>query len=239
MYKFKSANDLAKTLEYTNLDNTATKDDMVEFFNKASEFDFNSVIVSPSYITLAKEKLKDTDTKIGTVIAFPLGFETTEMKVENAKIAMDLGVDSIDMMLNLSDLKSNNYEAIEKEVKAVKEAIGDKVLKVIIESKQLVDDEKAKIAKLLEKSGVDYIKTSTGFNGINNFYENIHDINILKKNAPKTKIKAAGGISEYKDAYRILSSGVTTIGSSSAYEIIKSFETLVNNEDVKQEMLKV
>jgi len=240
MYKIKDANDLARYFEYSNLNYDINKEEMIEFLEDAKTYEFHSVVVGPSFIKLAKEILKNTNIKVTTVIGFPLGFETTEMKVANAKIAIDDGADELDMVMNLIDLKSNDYESIIQEVKSVKEVLKDKPLKVIIESKILDDYQVINVSKAIEKAGADYIKTSSGFNGVNSFYEMIHDINIIKKNAPKIKIKASGGIDKYKDAYRILSAGVDKIGSSSAYEIIATFEKLISNEEeVKQKFLDV
>ncbi|MCC7554173.1 MAG: deoxyribose-phosphate aldolase [Methanobacteriaceae archaeon] len=239
MYKFKKANDLAKYLDYTNLNNTQSKDEFLEFLNQVNEYKFRSAVISPSFIKLAKEKIKNQDTKITTVIGFPLGFETTEMKIANTKITLKEGADEVDLMINISDVKSRNFEAIENEIVKIKEILDDKVLKVIIETKVLEDNEKIKLSEIIESTDADYIKTSSGFNGINTFFETIHDINLIQKYAPKTKIKASGGITKYKEAYRVISSGADIVGSSSSYEIVKSFEALMENEDVTKEPLKV
>lgn len=233
MYTFNNANELAKCFEYTNLNNVATEEEILDFLNKSKKYPFHSVVVSPNFIELAKKTLKDTDIKVGTVIGFPFGFETTEMKIANTKIALEKGADEIDMVINLSNIKSENYEAIAEEIISIKEILGDKILKIIIETSLLIDSEKEKISKVIEACGADYIKTSTGFNGTNTFFENVFDINLITKNAPKTKIKVAGGIEIYKEANRILSAGADKIGSSTAYEIVESFDTYIKNEDVK------
>ena len=237
MYKIENANDLASCLEYTNLNNIASEEEILEFLEKSKEFPFHSVVVGPNFLNLAKKELENTNIKVGTVIGFPLGIETTEMKVTNTKIALENGADEIDVVINLSNIKSGNYEAVKNEVIAIKDVLDGKILKIIIESKLLTDIEKTKVSKVIEEAGADYIKTSSGFNGINTFFETVHDINIIQKYAPKTKIKASGGITLYKDATRILSAGADKIGSSSAYEIVEIFDTLINNEDVEPQTI--
>ena len=161
MYNIKNSKELASLINYTNLNNIITESEMKEFLEKAKELKFNSVVISPTYISLAKEVLKDSDVKIGSVVGFPLGFEDTESKIAETKELLDKGVDEIEVVMNLSYLKDEKYSLLENEIKQLKEVMGDKVLKVIIESKALEDYEKANAARVVEKSGADYIKTST------------------------------------------------------------------------------
>ena len=160
MYNIKNSKELASLINYTNLSNMITEGEMREFLEKAKELNFNSVVISPTYVTLAKEMLKDTEIKVGSVIGFPLGFEDTESKVAEAKALLDKGVDEFEVVINLSHLKDEKYDLIENEIRQIKETVGDKTLKVIIETKALADYQKANSAKAAEKAGADYVKNA-------------------------------------------------------------------------------
>lgn len=233
MYNIKNSKELASLINYTNLNNMITESEMKEFLEKAKELNFNSVVISPTYIPLAKEILADTDIKIGSVVGFPLGFEDTESKIAEAKELLNKGVDEIEAVINLSHLKDEKYSLIENEIEQLKKTVGDKILKVVIESKALEDYEKANAAKAAEKGGADFIKTSTGFVAPNHIFENVNDINIIQKYAPKIKIEIYGGIDEYKFANQILTGGADLIGSDKGYEIVKRYKDLRENTQVK------
>lgn len=233
MYNIKNSKQLASLINYTNLNNMITESEMREFLEKAKELNFHSVVISPTYIQLAKEILADTDIKIGSVVGFPLGFEDTESKVAEAGELASKGVDEIEVVINLSHLKDERYDLIENEISQLKQAVGDKLLKVVIESKALEDFEKANAAKAAEKSGADVLKNSTGFVSPNHIFENINDINIIQKYAPKIKIEIYGGIDEYKFANQVLTGGADKIGSNSGYEIVKRYKELRENTQVK------
>jgi len=233
VYNIKNSKQLASLINYTNLNNMITESEMREFLEKAKELNFHSVVISPTYIQLAKEILADTDIKIGSVVGFPLGFEDTESKVAEAGELASKGVDEIEVVINLSHLKDERYDLIENEISQLKQAVGDKLLKVVIESKALEDFEKANAAKAAEKSGADVLKNSTGFVSPNHIFENINDINIIQKYAPKIKIEIYGGIDEYKFANQVLTGGADKIGSNSGYEIVKRYKELRENTQVK------
>ena len=233
MYNIKNSKQLASLINYTNLNNMITEDEMKEFLKKAKELNFNSVIISPTYISLAKEMLADSNIKIGSVVGFPLGFEDTASKVAEAKTLIDEGVDEIEVVMNLSYLKDERYDLIENEIKQLREVAGDKILKVIFESKALEDYQKANAAKVAEKGGADYIKNSTGFVSPNHIFENVNDINIFQKHGPKIKIEIYGGIDEYKFANQVLTAGADRIGSNQGYEIVKRYKELRENTQVK------
>ncbi|MBQ9159701.1 MAG: deoxyribose-phosphate aldolase [Methanobrevibacter sp.] len=233
MYNIKNSKELAKLINYTNLNNMISESEMREFLEKAKELNFNSVVVSPTYVPLAKEVLKDTEIKVGSVVGFPLGFEDTASKVAEAKVLVENGADEIESVLNLSYLKEEKYDLIEEEVRQLKEAVGDKLLKIIIETKALEDYEKANAAKAAEKGGADYVKNSTGFVSPNHIFENVNDINIIQKHAPKIKIEIYGGIDNYKFANQILTGGADLIGSNQGYEIVKRYKELRENTQVK------
>ena len=233
VYNIKNSKQLASLINYTNLNNIITESEMREFLGKAKELNFHSVIVSPTYVALAKEELKDTDIKVGSVVGFPLGFEDTPSKVAEAKALLDKGIDELEVVLNLSYLKDEKYGLLEDEVKQIKEVVGDKILKIIIETKALEDYQIANAAKVAEKAGADYVKTSTGFVSPNHIFENVNIINIIQKHAPKIKIEIFGGINEYKFANQILTAGSDIIGSDQGYEIVKAYKELRENTQVK------
>ena len=231
-YNIKNSKELASLINYTNLNNIITESEMKEFLNKAKEMKFNSVVVSPTYVSLAKEILEGTDIKVGSVIGFPLGFEDTESKIASAKSLNEKGVDEFEVVLNISYLKDEKYDLLENEIRQIKEVIGDKILKVVIETKALEDYEKANAAKVAENSGADYVKTATGFVSPNHIFENVNDINIIQKYAPKIKIEIFGGITNYKFANQILTGGADIIGSDQGYEIVKRYKDLRENTQV-------
>ena len=233
MYNIKNSKELASLINYTNLNNMISESEMREFLEKAKELNFHSVVISPTYIPLAKEILSDSAIKIGSVVGFPLGFEDTESKIAETKELIKKGVDEIEVVINLSYLKDERYDLLENEIRQIKEAAGDKILKVVIESKALEDYQKANAAKVAEKSGADFIKNSTGFVSPNHIFENVNDINIIQKYAPKIKIEIYGGIDEYKFANQILTGGADLIGSNSGYEIVKRYKELRENTQVK------
>ena len=231
-YNIKNSKELASYINYTNLNNMITEDEMREFLEKAKGLNFNSVIISPTYVPLAKEILDGTEIKIGSVVGFPLGFEDSETKKAEAVALVENGADEIDVVINLSHLKDEKYQLIENEIKEIKEAIGDKILKVTIETKALEDYEKANAAKAAEIAGADYVKTATGFVSPNHIFENVNDINIFQKHAPKIKIEIYGGINEYKFANQIITGGADRIGSDNGYEIVSRYKELRENTQV-------
>ena len=232
MYNIKNSSELASLINYTNLSNMITESEMKAFLEKAKELNFNSVVIAPTYVPLAKEILADSDIKIGSVVGFPLGFEDTNTKVCEAKTLVEQGADDIEVVINLSYLKDEKYDLLVDEIRQLKEAIGDRILKVIIETKALEDYEKANAAKVAENGGADYVKTATGFVSPNHIFENVNDINIIQKYAPKIKIEIYGGINEYKFANQILTAGADLIGSDQGYEIVKRYKELRENTQV-------
>ncbi|KZX13573.1 deoxyribose-phosphate aldolase [Methanobrevibacter oralis] len=232
MYNIKNSKELANLINYTNLNNIISEGEMREFLETAKELNFNSVIIPPTYVSLAKEILRDSDIKIGSVVGFPLGFEDTEGKLAETKSLLDNGVSEIEVVVNLSHLKDGKHKEIKNELKQLKDLVGDKILKVIIETKALTDPEKATIAKLAEETGVDFIKTSTGFVTPNHIYENVNDINVIQKYAPKIKIEIYGGINNYKLANQVLTAGADKIGSNQGYEIVTRYKDLRENTQI-------
>ncbi|MGX8693998.1 MAG: deoxyribose-phosphate aldolase [Methanobrevibacter sp.] len=233
MYNIKNSKELASYINYTNLNNIITEDEIMEFLEKAKETTFNSVIVSPTYIELAKETLKDTDIKVGSVIGFPLGFEDSKTKLAEAKALLDKDVDELEVVINLSHLKDKKYDLIGKEIEEIKKIMGEKILKVNIEVKALEDSEKSAVVQVIEKAGADYVKNATGFVTPCHIYEIVNDINIIQKYAPKVKIEIYGGVDSYKIANQVLTAGADRIASNYGYEIVKRYKELRKNTQVK------
>ncbi len=233
MYKIKNSKHLASVINYTNLNNMINEAEMKEFLNKALELEFNSVTINPTYVPLAKEILADSTVRIGSVVGFPLGCENIESKIAEATTLIDKGADEINAVINLNHVVNAKYDLIQDEAKQLKESIGDTTLKMIIESKILEDDQKANIVMGLEKAGVDYIKTSTGFLTPNHIYEIVNDINIFQKYAPKTKIEVYDGIDIWKMAHQVLTGGADLIASNNGYEIVSKYKELRENTQVK------
>ena len=232
VYNIKNSKQLASLINYTNLNNMATKSEMEEFLKKAKELNFHSVVISPTYVPLAKEILAESDIKVGSVVGFPLGFEDTESKIAEAQELIKKGADEIEVVMNLSYLKDERYDLLENEIRQIKETVGDKILKVVMESKAMEDYQKANAAKAAENSGADFIKNSTGFVSPNHIFENVNDINIIQKYAPKIKIEMYGGIDSYKIANQVLTAGADKIASNYGYEIVKSYKELRENTQV-------
>ena len=233
MYNIKNSKELASYINYTNLNNIISEEEMKEFLEKAKETTFHSVVVSPTYVQLAKETLADTGIKVGSVVGFPLGFEDTESKLAETKTLLDKGVDELEVVINLSYLKDKKYSLIGKEIEAIKELMGDKILKVNIEVKALDDAEKSAIVQVAEKAGADFVKTATGFVTPCHIYEIVNDINIIQKYAPKIKIEIFGGVDSYKLANQVLTAGADQISSNYGYEIVKQYKELRENTQVK------
>lgn len=233
MYRIKNSKHLASVINYTNLNNMISEAEMKEFLNQAKEMNFNAVTINPTYVPLASEILADCDTKVGSVVGFPLGCENTESKIAEAKSLIENGTDEINAVINLNHVASEKYDLIEEEAKLLKEAVGDKTLKMIIESKILEDEQKANIVIRLEKAGVDYLKTSTGFVTPNHIYEIVNDINIFLKYAPKTKIEVYDGIDIWKMTHQVLTAGADIVASNNGYEIVSKYKELRENTQIK------
>ena len=180
-----------------------------------------SVCIPPSYVKMAKENYGDK-LNICTVIGFPNGYNTTNVKVFETEDAILNGADEIDMVINIGWLKDKKYDEILNEIKAIKAKCGDKILKVIIETCFLEDEEKIKMCEIINESGADYIKTSTGFGGAGATFE---DIKLFSEHISKeVKMKAAGGISSLEDAEKFIELGASRLGTSKIVKIVKGGE---------------
>lgn len=210
---------LAEYIDHTNLKPTASTADMVNLCQEAKTFGFYAVCVNGCHVAFAKENLKNTPIKVAAVVGFPLGAMSTKSKVFEAKDCLDNGADEIDMVLNIGWLKSNHDTEVRNEIQAIKKAIGDKTLKVILETCYLTTDEKKRACTLAVEAGADYVKTSTGFGSAGATFD---DIILMKKMVgEKAKIKASGGIKDKETALKYIELGVSRIGTSSGPSLLK------------------
>jgi deoxyribose-phosphate aldolase len=215
--------EILKTVDHTLLLQTSTWGEIKDICDDGIKYGVASVCIPPSFIKRVKEYVND-DLKICTVIGFPNGYNTTEVKIFETKDAIEKGADEIDMVINLGMVKDKNYDFITDEIRKIKEACGDKILKVIIETCLLTEDEKIELCNCVTKAGADFIKTSTGFSTGG---ATIEDIELFRKNVGKdVKIKAAGGVKSIEKAEEFIDKGASRLGTSS---IIK----IMNNEEVK------
>ncbi len=213
--------EICKTVDHTLLLQTATWEDIKVICDDAVHYHCASIMIPPCYVKRAAEYVKGA-CPIGTVIGFPNGSNTTATKVFEAKEAIANGASEVDMVINIGDLKAKNYDAVEAEIRALKEAAGDHVLKVIIETCLLTDEEKIKMCEICAEAGADFIKTSTGFSTGGATFE---DIKLMKEHATGTlQVKASGGISSLEDAEKFLALGAARLGTSRIVKIIKSKE---------------
>lgn len=206
-------------IDHTLLKSTATKEDIIQLCTEAKQYNFFSVCVNSCYIKLAQEQLKNTNVKICSVIGFPLGAISTESKVFETQQALNDGADEIDMVINLGFLKSKDFEAVFNDINAVKQIMPNKVLKVILETCYLDEEEIIKASELAINAGADFIKTSTGFGSKGATIEAVKLMKTAANNS-NTKIKASGGIRDYKTAKEFVNLGVERLGVSSGIAII-------------------
>lgn len=212
-------NILNKYIDHTILKATATKFDIIKLCEEAVRHDFFSVCVNSCYVSLAKAEIKNSNTKVCSVIGFPLGAMSTKAKAEETKQAIKDGADEIDMVINIGLLKSEAFDAVYNDIKAVKDQLPNQVLKVILETCYLTDQEVTKVSQLAIKAGADFIKTSTGFGTAG---ATVHHVKLMKdaiKNS-NTKIKASGGIRDTKTALQYINLGVERIGTSNGISIV-------------------
>lgn len=205
-------------VDHTLLKADAGKADIKRICEEAMENNTASICINPGYIEYAAEILKGK-IPVCTVIGFPLGAMTTEAKVFEAKDAVAKGAREVDMVINISRAKDGDFEYITEEIRQIKQAVGDKILKVIIETCLLTDEEKIALCHCVTDAGADYIKTSTGFSTGGATF---HDIELFAKHCEgKCKIKAAGGIRTREDMEKFISLGADRLGTSSAIKILK------------------
>ena len=210
---------LNKYIDHTILKATASSTDVQKLCEEAIEHKFYSVCVNGCYVADAKHLLQGTDVKVAAVVGFPLGAMTTAAKVFEAKEAVENGASEIDMVINIAKLKDGEFEFVENEIRQIKEAIGDNVLKVIIETCYLTDEEKVKACELSLAAKADFVKTSTGFGTDGATYE---DVKLMKSVVGNNaKVKASGGVRDKETAQKYVDLGAERLGTSSGIEIVK------------------
>lgn len=211
--------DILHKVDHTLLGVNITKSQIQELIKDAIFYETASVCIPPSYIAEAK-KFADGQMKICTVIGFPNGYMTTETKVFETTDAIKKGADEIDMVINIAELKNANYGYIKDEIRQIKEACQGHILKVIIETALLTEDEKIKMCELVTEAGADFIKTSTGFSTGG---ATIEDIRLFKEHVGEgVQIKAAGGITSFDDAEKMIECGASRLGTSRLVKLMKS-----------------
>lgn len=209
---------LNKYIDHTILKPETTQEQVEKILSEAKEYDFASVCVNPTWVSLAAESLKDSDVKVCTVIGFPLGANTSAVKAFETKDAIANGADEIDMVINIGALKAGNDALVLDDIKAVVDASGDKLVKVIIEACLLTDDEKVRACQLSKEAGADYVKTSTGFSTGG---ATVADVTLMRKTVgPDMGVKASGGARSYEDAIAFIEAGASRIGASSGVAIM-------------------
>lgn len=210
---------LNKYIDHTILKATASSVDVQKLCEEAIEHEFYSVCVNGCYVADAKHLLQGTDVKVAAVVGFPLGAMTTASKVFEAKEAIENGASEIDMVINVAKLKDGEFDYVENEIHQIKEAIGDNVLKVIIETCYLTDEEKVKACELSLVAKADFVKTSTGFGTGGATYE---DVKLMKSVVgDNAKVKASGGVRDKETAQKYVDLGAERLGTSSGIEIVK------------------
>lgn len=208
---------LNRLIDHTNLKPEATKEDIKNLVDEAMANDFYSVCVNTSFVKFIKDYNKDI--KIAAVVGFPLGAMSTKAKAFEAKTAIEDGASEIDMVIEIGRLKEKDYDYVLNDIKACKEACGENVLKVIIETCLLTDEEKIKACELAVKAGADFVKTSTGFSQGG---AKASDISLMRKTVGENiGVKASGGIHNKKEAMEMVEAGANRIGASKSIEICK------------------
>ena len=213
---------ILKIVDHTLLLQTSTWEEIKKICDDAMKYGTASVCIPPCYVKQAAEYMGDKMT-VCTVIGFPNGNCTTATKVFETKDAIADGAKEIDMVINVGQLKAKNYDYVLNEIKEIKAACGDKILKVIIETCLLTDEEKIKMCEIVTESGADFIKTSTGFSTAGATFD---DVELFAKHVGKNvKIKAAGGISSLADAEKFMELGAERLGTSRIVKIVKNQDT--------------
>lgn len=209
----------ASYIDHTLLKPEATKEQIVALCAEAKQYGFASVCVNPTWIETAAKELEGAVSKVCTVIGFPLGANTSDVKAFETKDAIAKGADEVDMVLNIGALKGSDYELVLNDMKAVVEAANGTLVKVIIETCLLTDEEKVKACELAVEAGVDYVKTSTGFSTGG---ATPTDVALMRKTVgPDLGVKASGGVRSLADLKAMIEAGATRIGASSGVKIMQ------------------
>lgn len=204
---------LAQKIDHTLLKPEASIEQIKKLCAEAKQMNFWSVCINPTYVSLAKDLLQDSDVKVCTVVGFPLGSHQIPIKVAETKLAVSEGADEIDMVINIGALKNKNFEHVANDISSVVSAAGKSVVKVILETCLLNNDEKVKACELAKGAGAHFVKTSTGFSTGG---ATIEDVRLMRKTVgPNMGVKASGGIKDYETLVKMVEAGANRIGTSS------------------------
>lgn len=211
---------ISQYIDHTILNADAKASEIQKLCQEAADYQFKTVCIQPYWVSFAKKELANTEVGITTVIGFPLGANTSAIKAAEAKAAVEDGATEVDMVINIGALKSMDEETVLKDIEAVVQAIAGRALvKVIIETALLNDDEKILASQLAKKAGADFVKTSTGFSTAG---ATVEDIQLMRKTVgPDVGVKASGGIRSYEDAIAMIEAGASRIGASSGISIVE------------------
>ena len=210
---------VAKYIDHTLLKPDSTREQIDKILEEAKKYQFKSVCINPTHVSYASQQLLDTDVLVCTVIGFPLGATTTDVKVFETENAIKNGASEIDMVINIGALKDQRYDEVQKDIEGVIAAANGKTVKVIIETVLLTDEEKVKACELAEKAGATFVKTSTGFAGGGATPE---DVKLMKDTVGnRLEVKASGGVRSLEDFEKMIEAGATRIGASAGAQIIE------------------
>lgn len=211
---------IPEMIDHTILKPEARKSEIEQLCKEAMEYKFAAVCVNPYYVSYCKEVLEGSNVKVATVIGFPLGANTKELKAFEALDAVNNGADEIDMVINIGALKDKDYEVVKSDIKLVVDIAKDKaIVKVIIETALLTDEEKVKACEISMESGADFVKTSTGFSTAG---ATVEDVKLMKSVVgDKLEVKASGGVRDLDAANKMIKAGATRLGTSSGIKIVK------------------
>lgn len=211
---------ISQYIDHTILNADAKASEIQKLCQEAADYQFKTVCIQPYWVSFAKKELANTEVGITTVIGFPLGANTSAIKAAEAKAAVEDGATEVDMVINIGALKSMDEETVLKDIEAVVQAIAGRALvKVIIETALLNDDEKILASQLAKKAGADFVKTSTGFSTAG---ATVEDIQLMRKTVgPDVGVKASGGIRSYEDAIAMIEAEASRIGASSGISIVE------------------
>jgi deoxyribose-phosphate aldolase len=219
---------VAAIIDHTNLRPEATADQIVRLCEEAREFGFGAVMVNPCHIALASSNLQNSEVKVGAVVGFPLGATLTSVKIFETKEALKLGAREIDMVLNIGALKAGNHALVLSDISGVADVVREQkaLLKVILETGLLAQEEKLAACEISEQAEADFVKTSTGFLG---GVATVEDVRLMR-GAVKIGVKASGGIRTASDARAMIDAGASRLGTSSGVNIIRELRAQTEND---------
>lgn len=210
---------LNSMIDHTLLKADTNKEAIISLCEEAKRYKFAAVCVNPYYVSLCREILKGSGVKVATVIGFPLGANTKDVKAYETRRAVEDGADELDMVLNIAALKNKEYQVVKEDIKAVVEAAGGRIVKVILETCLLNEEEKIKACQLALEAGADFVKTSTGFSTAG---ASVEDVKLMKSVVgDRMEVKASGGIRDYETAMKMIEAGASRIGTSSGIKIVE------------------